>query len=201
MLDKRGGPVSELQGHDGSHGSGDEGPDNVLGDVEDQDAGDHHVMVVPDVDVHGLGGLEDEHEDVDAKNLKDQEGDDRGSPGDGRDGAPAHVSDVEVQAKVGDHGGGSRGDGGLQKVDQQVDAHEAAGNGDTALECLGERQTEDQANDGDDDRQHDVGASVDKRLERAEEDVHVLPFLRVEPFKLPGEKCVEKHALLAKLPC
>ena len=59
----------------------------------------------------------------------------------------------------------SRSHCGLQKVNEKVDANKAACNGHATLKCLANLQPEDQAEDGDDDREHNICSGTKECLE------------------------------------
>ena len=158
-------PVGELEGDDGHDAGSEKAVDEVTSHKEGKDADGEQVVIVPDVNVHGVGLVDDQQHDVDEQDLKDDEGDNGRCPRDGRDGTPTHVEDVELNTKVGDHGLGGGAKLILHELDNEVDAGKADGNGDAGLEGLANLQTKHEAQDRDDDGQHHVGAGTQERLE------------------------------------
>ena len=179
MLDKGLGPVGELERHDRSDGGSNHCPNNILGHKENQDAHDHHMMVVPDIDVHSIRLLENQKQNVDAEDLENQESNDWGRPRHRRNCTPANVGNVEVETKVGDHGCRRRANSGLKQVHQQVNANKAASNSNAALESLRNGEAENQTDHHDDEGKHYIRTCTNKCLEYCicaiEECVHSAP--------------------------
>ena len=160
-LDERGGDVADDQDDDLVDDGGTDAEHDVIEDDGDHGTREGEVPVVPDVDVGRLGGVGDQHHDVDQQAQRDDDRADHGTHGDGGGGGPAHVHHGQGQAEARDHRGDGTGEVGThQVVDDQVQADEADAHGEAGLEALAEARAEGAADDREDDGHDDRDAKA-----------------------------------------
>ena len=119
------------------------------------------MPVVPDVDVSGLRGVREQHDDVHEQAERDDDRANDGAHGDGGGGRPAHVHHGELEAEARDHRVHATGEVGAHElVNDQVKANEADADGEAGLEALAEAGAEAHAENREDDGHHDRDAQA-----------------------------------------
>ena len=146
-----GGKVADDQHDDHVDGGGDTGH---------QGAGEGEVPVVPDVNVDGLGGVGEQHDDVHHQAQGDDHGANIGGHGDGGGGGPAHVDDRQGEAVPFHHGLGGGAKVLAQQAEDGGDAHQADAHGQTGAERLAGLGSEEDAQQRHPHGHHNRGTQV-----------------------------------------
>ncbi len=173
LLDQGSGDVADDQDDDLVDDCRRDAKHHIVGDDGHQGTREREVPVVPNVDVGGLGGVGDQHHDVDQQAQRNDDRAHDGAHGNGTGGGPAHVHDAQRQAKALDHCGHAGGQVGAHElVDDQVKANEANANGQTGLKALTKAGAKQNAQDGQDNGHHDRDAQARHAREERNNCVH-----------------------------